>query len=67
MAETAFAELVFAFVYPIGADANPVVNVLKNLLSQYQYTNEEFRVSDHLQSLDLGISVASPSSLLSHK
>ena len=61
MAETAFAELVFAFVYPIGADANPVVNVLKNLLSQYQYTNEEFRVSDHLQSLDLGISVASPS------
>jgi deoxycytidylate deaminase len=51
-----FAELVFGFVYAVGTDADPVVSVLENYLTQYKYQTETFRVSNHLRSLDLGIS-----------
>ena len=51
-----FAELVFGFVYAVGTDADPVVSILENYLTQYKYQTETFRVSDHLRSLDLGIS-----------
>lgn len=51
-----YAELVFGFVYAVGTDADPVITVLKKYLKQYRYDAEEFRISDQLRSLDLGIS-----------
>lgn len=51
-----FAELVFGFVYAVGTDADPVIAVLKHYLRQYRYDAEEFRISEQLQSLELGIS-----------
>jgi deoxycytidylate deaminase len=56
MDNTSFAELVFGFVYAVGTDADPVIRVLKNYLKQYGYRSEEFRVSQKLETLDLGIS-----------
>jgi len=56
MANIQFAELVFGLVYAVGTDADPVVSVVENYLTQYKYATETFRVSDHLRSLDLGIS-----------
>lgn len=50
-----FAELVFGFVYAVGTDADPVITTLKRYLRQYRYKAEEFRISDRLQSLGLGI------------
>jgi cytidine deaminase len=50
------SELVFGFVYGIGTDASPVVSLLIDYLKQFGYNNHEFRVSDHLRALDLGIS-----------
>lgn len=50
-----FAELVFGFVYAVGTDADPVITTLKRHLRQYRYNSEEFRISEQLQSLDLGI------------
>src|ERR1022692_2646518 len=54
-ASAEFAELVFGFVYAVGTDADPVITTLKRYLRQYGYNAEEFRISDRLQSLDLGI------------
>jgi deoxycytidylate deaminase len=56
-----FSELVFAFVYAVGTDADPVASVLENYLKLYKYQTETFRVSNHLRSLDLGISFDSSS------
>jgi hypothetical protein len=50
-----FAEFVFGFVYAAGTDAEPVITTLKRYLLQYRYTAEEFRISEQLRSLDLGI------------
>ena len=50
-----FAELVFGFVYAVGTDADPVITTLKRYLRQYRYDAEEFRISEQLRSLDLGI------------
>lgn len=50
-----FAELIFGFVYAVGTDADPVITTLKRYLRQYGYDAEEFRISDRLQSLNLGI------------
>lgn len=50
-----FAELVFGFVYAVGTDADPVITTLKRYLRQYRYVAEEFRISNQLRSLDLGI------------
>jgi hypothetical protein len=50
-----FAELVFGFVYAVGTDADPVITTLKRYLRQYRYHAEEFRISEQLRSLDLGI------------
>lgn len=50
-----FAELVFGFVYAVGTDAGPVIDVLKDYLRQYNYITSEFRVSRHLQTLNLGL------------
>jgi hypothetical protein len=57
-----FAELVFGFVYGVGTDADPVIATLKHYLTQYRYTAEEFRISEQLRSLELGMSIdlASP-------
>lgn len=55
MITTQFAELVFGFVYAVGTDADPVVTVLENYLTQYLYKTETFRISEHLRSLDLKI------------
>src|SRR6266498_256008 len=49
------AELVFAFVYPVGTDADRVVRLLNQYLKQFGYASHEFRVSDHLRALNLGI------------
>ena len=51
-----FAELVFGFVYPAGAKADLVTSLLTNYLKQYNYSTDEFRVSQRLRSLELGIS-----------
>ena len=51
----AASELVFGFVYAAGTDADPVITTLKRYLRQYRYDAEEFRISDQLRSLDLGI------------
>ena len=56
-----FSELIFAFVYAVGTDADPVASALENYLSLYKYQTETFRVSDHLRSLNLGISFDSSS------
>jgi deoxycytidylate deaminase len=56
MDSSSFAELVFGFVYAVGTDAEPVIRVLERYLKQYQYKSEEFRVSEKLKTLDLGIS-----------
>jgi deoxycytidylate deaminase len=60
MAETItefpLSEIVFGLVYPVGTNADPVIAVLKNYLVQYGYEAEEFRVSDQLRTLDLGVS-----------
>jgi deoxycytidylate deaminase len=50
------AELVFGFVYGIGTDADRVVSLLKDYLKQFGYTYHEFRISQHLRTLDLAIS-----------
>lgn len=52
----AHAELVFGFVYAIGTNADPVASVLGDYLQQYGYACRPFRVSEHLTTLDLGIS-----------
>src|SRR4051794_4303922 len=49
------SELVFGFVYGIGTDANPVVSLLNDYLKQFNYQTHEFRVSEHLRTLNLGI------------
>jgi hypothetical protein len=49
------AELVFGFVYGIGADVDPVVGLLKEYLKQFSNMTHEFRVSEHLRTLNLGI------------
>jgi deoxycytidylate deaminase len=56
MDNDSFAELVFGFVYTVGTDAEPVIRVLEKYLKQYEYKSEEFRVSEKLKTLDLGIS-----------
>lgn len=48
-------ELVFGLVYPIGTDADPVVGVLQDYLRQMRYELHDFRISQHLRTLDLGI------------
>jgi deoxycytidylate deaminase len=54
--EPPFSELVFGFVYAVGTNADPVISVLKNYLDQYGYKALEFRISDTLRSLELGLS-----------
>lgn len=54
--DSPFSELVFAFVYPVGTNADPVVAAFKNYLGQYGYDAREFRISNQLRSLELGIS-----------
>jgi deoxycytidylate deaminase len=54
--EPVFSELVFAFVYPVGTNPDPVIGLFQNYLSQYGYDSHNFRISDHLRSLKLGIS-----------
>lgn len=49
------AEIVFGFVYGIGTNADPVTSLLKDYLKQFGYTTHQFRVSEHLRTLDLGI------------
>ena len=49
------AELVFGFVYAVGTNADPVVSLMKDYLKQFSYETHEFRVSDHLRTLNLGI------------
>jgi hypothetical protein len=55
------AELIFGFVYGVGTNADPVTLLLKEYLKQFSYTTHEFRVSEHLRTLELGINY-SPSS-----
>src|ERR1051326_3094695 len=57
------AELVFGFVYAVGTNVDPVVSLLKNYLKQFSYDTHEFRVSDHLRTLDLGIALDDSSAL----
>ena len=52
------AELVFGFVYGIGTNADPVASLLKDYLKQFSYATHEFRVSEHLRTLNLGIDYA---------
>lgn len=56
MSKPQFAELVFGFVYPAGTDADPVIAVFKDYLTQYRYSTTEYRVSEELRHLELGIS-----------
>jgi deoxycytidylate deaminase len=56
-AEPVFSELVFAFVYPVGTNPDPVISLFENHLAQYGYESHNFRISNHLSSLNLGISV----------
>src|SRR4029077_12554960 len=49
------AELVFGFVYGIGTNADPVASLLTDYLKQFSYTTHEFRISQHLRTLDVGI------------
>ena len=49
------AELIFGFVYGVGTNADPVTLLLKEYLKQFSYTTHEFRVSEHLRTLELGI------------
>src|SRR5438270_7278072 len=49
------AELVLGFVYAVGTNADPVASLLKHYLKQYNYSSHEFRVSEHLRTLDLDI------------
>ena len=49
------AELIFGFVYGVGTNADPVASLLRDYLRQFSYTTHEFRVSEHLRTLDLGI------------
>jgi len=51
-----YAELVFGFVYAVGTNADPVASLLSDYLQQYGYTCHPFRVSEHLRTLNLGIS-----------
>lgn len=58
-----FAELVFGFVYAVGTDADPVIDVFKRYLNQYGYSTseeDEFRISKQLRSLKLGIPSMTP-------
>jgi deoxycytidylate deaminase len=55
------AELVFGFVYGIGTNADPVTSLLKDYLKQFSYTTHEFRVSEHLRTLNLGINYVASS------
>lgn len=50
------AELVFGFVYAVGTNADPVASVVRDYLQQYGYACRPFRVSEHLTTLDLGLS-----------
>lgn len=54
--ESLSPEIVFGFVYPIGTNADPVLSVFKNYLSQYEYRSRDFRISEQLRSLELDIS-----------
>jgi deoxycytidylate deaminase len=49
------AELVFGFVYAVGTNPDPVASLLKDYLRQYGYSTHEFRISEHLRTLELGI------------
>ena len=49
------AELVFGFVYGVGTNADPVASLLKDYLKQFSYSTHEFRVSEHLRTLNLSI------------
>ena len=49
------AELIFGFVYGVGTNVDPVVFLLKEYLRQFSYTTHEFRVSEHLRTLELAI------------
>jgi hypothetical protein len=49
------AELIFGFVYGVGTNADPVASLLRDYLKQFSYETHEFRVSEHLRTLDLGI------------
>jgi deoxycytidylate deaminase len=49
------AELIFGFVYGVGTNADPVVSLLKVYLKQFSYATHEFRVSEHLRTLNLGL------------
>jgi hypothetical protein len=53
--------LVFGLVYGVGVDSEEVVRVLEDYLRQFRYEPREFRISQHLRSLDLGIEVANSS------
>lgn len=55
------AELIFGFVYSVGTNADPVASLLKDYLKQFSYTTHEFRISEHLRTLNLGISYVSGS------
>jgi deoxycytidylate deaminase len=49
------AELVFGFVYAVGTNADPVASLLKDYLRQFNYGTHDFRVSEHLRTLNLDI------------
>jgi deoxycytidylate deaminase len=51
-----FSELVFAFVYPVGTNPDPVISLFQNHLGQYDYKSHNFRISEHLRSLKIGVS-----------
>jgi cytidine deaminase len=50
-----FSELVFAFVYPVGTNPDPVIALFQKYLRQYGYESDSFRISDNLKSLRLKI------------
>ena len=37
-------EVVFGFVYPVGTNANPVIQAFRDHLKQYNYKTNELRV-----------------------
>ena len=42
-------------MYGIGTNADPVASLLTDYLKQFSYTTHEFRISQHLRTLDVGI------------
>lgn len=60
------AELIFGLVYGVGTDSDEVVRVLVDYLKQFNYAPREFRISQYLRSLNLGIEFddASPVNLM---